>query len=348
MRRYIHEKHVLKKYVSYSTVTNGVRLASAGIIVTTASLLVAATAVTPIKPAISHDFAAPAVVDTGESYYAYSTESTYSGRRWHVPIQRADQLNGPWSPIGDAMPTAPGWAVRDAGGDTGVSAPEVAPTPDGWLLYFVARSAAANAQCIGTAIASAPSGPFRPTRAPLVCQPGGVDSIDPQSFIDDDGSRYLLYASGATRTTIWLQPTTPDGLRTVGAPSALISADRPDEHGIVEAPALIRHGGQYVLFYSGNTFDSGHYFENYATASTLAGPFRKHPGDLVNRASLGGRWPDTGGGTVVRGDPDQLVFHATTEPGVRSMFVAALGWDDDDNPTVDLDDGLTHRFAPTD
>jgi hypothetical protein len=50
----------------------------------------------------------------------------------------------------------------------------------------------------------------------------------------------------------------------------LIQADRADEDRIVEAPAMIRHGGTYVLFYSGNAYNSGRYFGNYATADACA------------------------------------------------------------------------------
>jgi beta-xylosidase len=173
-----------------------------------------------------------------------------------------------------------------------------------------------------------------------------VDSIDPQAFTDRDGQRYLLYASGAHQTTIWLQRTTPDGLALLGGRRALITADRPDESNIVEAPALIAHGSEYVLFYSGNTFNSGKYFVNYATAPSLAGPFRKNAGQFVNRNTMGGAYASPGGQSVLVGpDDDQLVFHASTGPGRRAMFVAELSWGPTGQPVVDLRDGLTHRYA---
>lgn len=331
--------------MSRSTLAGWLRIAAAGLIVAVVAFLVAATAITPITPAIARDFPDPAVLVSDDGYFAYSTASMYDHRLWHVPVQRADDPTGDWTVVGDAMPDDPGWALHSAGGTVDITAPEVTTTGRGYLLYYVARSAAANAQCVGTALAPVPTGPFRPTPAPLVCQTDYVDSIDPQSFTDLDGHRYLLYASGQTRTTIWLQPVSPDGLALAGPRHALISADRPDEHNIVEAPALVRRGSEYVLFYSGDTFNSGAYFTNYAIAPALSGPYAKHDGQFLNRDVLGGRWPDPGGQTVVPGDPDYLVFHASTGPHVRAMFAAGLTWGPDGRPTLDLAHGITHQYA---
>jgi arabinan endo-1,5-alpha-L-arabinosidase len=345
------------------------RLGTAAAAVIMVIMLVAATAVTSIQPAIPGNFPDPAVLSVDGDYYAYSTASTYGNRFWHVPVQRSGELDSGWSPVGDALPTLPGWVLRDAHGDGNVTAPEVTRRTDGrYLLYFVARSVSQGAQCIGTALSGDPAGPFTAAPAPLICQPGYVDSIDPQAFTDVDGRHYLLYAAGQTRTTIWLQQLTPDGTAPVGPRRGLITADRPDEANIVEAPSLVRHGSgsqaEYVLFYSGDTFDSGHYFVNYAVAPSLAGPFAKSAGQLINRDSLGGRYPDTGGQTVLsqghdsdRDDPDDgpagiadsgpdsIIFHATTAPHVRAMFVAGLTWDPRGRPIVDLDHGLTHRYS---
>jgi arabinan endo-1,5-alpha-L-arabinosidase len=193
-----------------------------------------------------------------------------------------------------------------------VSAPEVTRRGVGdYLLYFVARSAALEAQCIGFALATRPAGPFRPATGPLICQ-SGVDSIDPQGFADTDGAHYLLYASGRHVTTIWLQRIAEDRVTPLGPRRALISADRPEEAHIVEAPSLLKHGSTYFLFYSGNTYNSGAYFINDATSSSAFGPFVKRPGEFLSRASLAGFYTNPGGQSVVRGPHgDYLVFHAS-------------------------------------
>jgi beta-xylosidase len=330
--------------MSVMALENRLRIVTVLVVVIFLTLLVGATALTQIQPTIHRDFPDPAVLMSSGDYYAYSTGSGYQNQFWHVPVQRSVDLAGGWRTLGDAMPALPDWIVRDAHGDGNVSAPEVGEFGSGYVLYFVARSASQNAECIGTAVGDSPSGPFRPTQMPLICQPNFVDSIDPQVFTDDGGNRYLLYASGQHQTTIWLQQVTRDGLGVVGERRALISADRPDESNIVEAPSLIRHGAQFVLFYSGNAYNSGKYFINYATAPTLIGPYVKAPGQFVNQATLGGRYPNPGGQTVIGDTPAELLFHATTGPGARSMFVAGLSWDPSGRPVVDVNNGLTHRY----
>lgn len=117
----------------------------------------------------------------------------------------------------------------------------------GYLMYFTARSVRSKIQCIGTATAGSPIGPFAATPHPLVCRPHHttVDAIDPAAFTDTDGTHYLLYSSGALyptvtpRTAIWLQRTSRNGQHVRGRPLRLIVADRADEAHIVEAPSLI-------------------------------------------------------------------------------------------------------------
>jgi hypothetical protein len=42
----------------------------------------------------------------------------------------------------------------------------------------------------------------------------------------------------------------------------MIRSDRLDEAHMVESPSLVRHGDNYVLFYSGDAYNSGSYFIN--------------------------------------------------------------------------------------
>jgi beta-xylosidase len=291
----------------------------------------------PIGPVISHDFPDPGLPRAGGAYYTYSTMSRYGAALWHVPVARATRVTGRWRVLRDAMPQLPAWVDQTPPGHGDVWAPDVSArdTRDdgGYLLYFTARSAQGKIQCIGTATAHSPIGPFTPAPHPLVCRPHNttVDVIDPAAFTDTDGAHYLLYSSaalspgGTARTAIWLQPTSRDGQRLRGTPRGLIAADRADEAHIVEAPALIRHGRRYVLFYSGNAFTSGRYFLNYATATPLRERFDQHPAQLLNAAKLNGADQNPGGADVLSTPYDNfLVFHAYTTPSIRSLFEVGL------------------------
>jgi arabinan endo-1,5-alpha-L-arabinosidase len=287
----------------------------------------------PIAPVIDRDFPDPDVLTVDGGYYAYSTNSIYDGALVHVPVARAAALTGPWTSVGDALPTLPGWA---APGPT-VWAPELAEAPGGgYLLFFTARHAARGVQCIGVAGAPDPAGPFQPigTDAVIGATDDG-DSIDAETATGPDGTRYLIYKSGRTSSTMWLQRLAADGYTPEGPRTALIHSDRPEEANIVEAPSLVRHGGRYVLFYSANTFDSGRYFVNYATAAHLSGPYVKAPGQLLNRDTIGGAYRNPGHEDVVSTpDGDRIVFHASLDATTRALFVAALGWTDGGRPSV--------------
>ena len=286
-----------------------------------------------IKPSIPHDFPDPTVVSVGGTYYAYSTASRYGAKLFHVPVLSSPSLTGGWGDARDALPELPAWVGDTAADEGSVWAPAVTPRDDGYLLYFTARSANQHTHCIGIARAWSPQGPFHSLGShPLVCQPGDVETVDPKPFTDTDGRNYLLYsASRQGSDTIWLQQLTADGTATVGDRRAVIRADRTDEDHIVEAPAMARRGGKYVLFYSGNAYNSGRYFVNYATANALCDEFIKRRGQFINQHTLHDTYPNPGGQDVLHAHRhDFLVFHAYTSPTRRAMFVAELDWNDHD------------------
>lgn len=285
----------------------------------------------PIEPAIPHDFPDPTVLSIGGTYYAYSTASRYGAKTFHVPVRSSTSLTGGWSQARDAMPELPAW-VDETVGEGNVWAPAVTARGEGYLLYFTARSASQHTQCIGVARAWMPEGPFHSVGShPLVCQPEDNDTIDPKPFTDTEGTHYLLYsASRQGNATIWLQRLNAEGTGTIGHRRAVIQADRADEDHIVEAPAMVRHDGKYVLFYSGNSYNSGRYFINYATADALCDEFVKHQGQLLNQHTLGDVYQNPGGQDVLHTHRhDFLVFHAYITPTRRAMFVAELNWNNE-------------------
>jgi arabinan endo-1,5-alpha-L-arabinosidase len=313
--------------------------------------LVAATTPVSVRPVIGRDFPDPNVLAVGGSYYAYSTASHYGTHVRHVPVVHASALQGTWTDVGDAMPELPSWVRKDATGEGSVWAPDVSARDEGgYLLYFTARAAEPiNVQCIGAALSRSPKGPFHPVgNAPLICHPEERDSIDPKAFTDVDGKRYVLYTSGAKSETIWAQPVSHDGLTAIGNRRALIKADRPEEANIVESPALVRKGNEYVLFYSANAYNSGKYFVNYATANSLNGPFEKSPGAMLDKNTFGGALANPGGEDVIYvGGRHYLIFHAYIKPLRRSMFVAGLRWSNG-KPSVEMNVQARETDEPTD
>lgn len=278
---------------------------------------------------LDSDAADPDVARVGDTYYLYATST--GGRR--VPVRSAKSLTGPWSASRDAMPANAAWSTG-----RNYWAPEVRELgPQDFRLYFTAQDRASGRQCIGVASATSPTGPFVPADRPLQCDAAEGGAIDASTFRDDDGSLYLVYKNDGNAirrpTSLWLQRLSGDGKRFVGERTRLLSNDSPQEHGIIEAPVLVKRGGRYVLLYSGGEYWNGTYFTSYATSTSLRGAYTKAFRPLMTNASLGQRVDGPGGQDVVSTPQgDRIVFHGWRNPeghnGGRAGYVADLGFPD--------------------
>ena len=86
-----------------------------------------------------------------------------------------------------------------------------------------------------------------------MCQPHLGGSIDPQPFVDSDGTAYLLWKADAIGQTshLFAQRLRPDGLALAGDPVALLRRDTGWEWPLIENPALFAADGAYLLMYFG-------------------------------------------------------------------------------------------------
>ncbi|WP_083753674.1 family 43 glycosylhydrolase [Actinosynnema sp. ALI-1.44] len=282
----------------------------------------AATAAVPPKAVITANFPDPDVLQVGSTYYAYST-SSQAGR---VQVASAPSASGPWTVHGDALPNKPVWA-----GNGGFWAPDVSRRADGrYLMYFTGPSAAVGRMCLGAATSASPTGPFTATGAnPLVCNAAEGGDIDPSSFVDTNGTRYLLYKNDGNAVgkpaIVWLQQVQADGVTFVGGRTELIRNDRPEEAGVIEAPVLVRRASQYVLFYSGGSYVNNGYFTNYAVSPSITGRYTKAFRPLMTTATFDGAVQGPGGADA---HPDRIFFHGWVN-NARYMYVAELGWAND-------------------
>jgi beta-xylosidase len=213
-------------------------------------------------------------------------------------------------------------------------------------MYFSARHRESDAQCIGAATSNAPEGPFSPIEGePLVCPISEGGAIDPATFTEDGGQRYLLWKTDGNccglDTWITIQKLSLDGLRLEGTPTKLIRQDQSWEGDVIEAPTLWRRDGRYYLFYSANWYDE-HYAIGYATSPNLLGPYQKLPDPLLRTTEEqdvvgpGGQdLVDLGGGTTL------LIYHSWSEQSTyRGMNLDPLSWDGG-TPSVHLTCGLS-------
>lgn len=283
----------------------------------------------PIDPGSSWpwDFPDPSVLPDGGLYYAYATEA---GPVKVQTLVSPDLVHWTW--LGDSLGPLPAWS------DPGrVWAPSVWYLGGHYVMYYTTDVAALDRQCVSVATSRVPSGPFLDlSTAPLVCHPWLGGSIDPYPYLDASGAPWLAWkAQGVSRSVpaaIYTQRLTPDGTALAGPAQRLLTVSQPWEGHTVEAPAMVRYGGTYFLFYSGNDWWTSRYAEGFAVCSGPAGPCRKPlayplwsshrlesgPGSAAVFSPAPGRW--------------ELAFHSWTAPAVgypdgsRSLHLARLGF----------------------
>ena len=285
-----------------------------------------------VNPVIGQDFPDPDALKVGDTYYVYATNS--AGKN----IQEAKSSDlVRWQMLDDALPQLPGWA-RATFGLTW--APEVTTYDDNktFMMYFVSRDRASDKQCIGAATSDNPEGPFKPVGdKALICQVDQGGSIDPSSFMDDDGTRYVLWKNDGNccgfDTYLYIQKVAPDGLTLEGEPTKLIKEDKAWEGRLIEAPTLWKQNGKYYLFYSANDYASANYAIGYAVADNVLGPYTKPQNkplfatDFKNGAAIGPGGQDI----VLDKDGETWMLYHSWGPGIayRQMQIDELVWEGD-------------------
>jgi arabinan endo-1,5-alpha-L-arabinosidase len=278
--------------------------------------------------AIDQDFPDPDVLQTGDGYYAYAT----NGAGFNVQTARSDDL-GSWDVLAaDALPQLPAWALP---GKTW--APDVSEfAPGQFVMYFTAANKSPQAQCIGAATSGSAEGPFVAAETGAIVCPGDEGgAIDASTFVDDDGTRYLVWKNDGNCCGLdtWLQiaPLSADGLALAGETTKLLVQTEDWEGDLIEAPTLVKRDGVYVLLYSANDYGGDSYATGYATAPSVVGPYTKADGPLLSTRSSDGRYLGPGGQDVVTAPDgsDRLVFHSWDSLYIqRGMNVVPLGWKD--------------------
>jgi hypothetical protein len=268
---------------------------------------------------VHEDFPDPDVFEKNGTWYAYSTNNG----RGHLPVATAPSANGPWTIRGDAMPGGPSSSWAQPGRTW---APDVYPNSDGtFTLTYTAWHKASGRQCVGVAKANSALGPFTPVGdQPLFCPLDLGGAIDANTFVANDGTRYLVWKNDGNAigkpSTLWLTRTANNGTTAVGGNSALISSN-----GVIEAPDLVQRGSKFVLFFSGGGYNDCNYLTSYATATTLTGPWTVAQRPLMTTASFDNHVCGPGGADFVG---DRVFLHGWVN-NTRHLFVADVGWVND-------------------
>ena len=276
-------------------------------------------AATYVNPVLDADFPDPTVIKAPDGfYYGYATQTQRAGKWINIQLARSSDLVH-WQYLGDALPAKPGWAATTQD----FWAPHVLRDGARYIMYFSAKPDTSDERhglCLGVATANSPLGPFVDMGRPLRCGSGFVN-IDPMAF-DDPVSRKRLLYWGSGFEPIKVQELGRDRMSFApgSAPKDLVWPS-PNKSGfpvLVEGSWLVRHGGYYYLFYSGDNCcgPKADYAVMVARSRTATGPFetleqatgKPHSIILEKR----GPWIAPGHNSVVTdgAGQDWIVYHA--------------------------------------
>jgi GH43 family beta-xylosidase len=259
------------------------------------------------NPVVPFDCPDPGVIVLPSASQADHTRFAMVCTGGSFPIRISDDLVT-WKSAPGAAILPSGKAAWSANGGRNW-APEIHKVGATYVAYYTAVNGN-NVLSIGCASATDPFGPYTDRGSPLVEASVGV--IDATFFEDTDGKRYLYYKidgnSVGQRTPIYVRELSADGLSFAPGSSAVevLNNDQATwEGGVVEAPWVVKHGGDYVMFYSGNVYDD-RYRTGVAKAKSPKGPFTKRSTPiLANNA----KWVGPGHGTVLHLHGRDWFFH---------------------------------------
>jgi xylan 1,4-beta-xylosidase len=308
----------------------------------------AAQTSTYTNPVIAGDFPDPSVIRTGRDYWATATTGDWEP---HFPILHSTDLVN-WSAAGAVFQTPPSWAKGD------FWAPEIASDRGRFFVYYTARRddgpKKVGTLCVAVATAPAPTGPYT-DRGPLVCQiseRGGVGSIDAFFIRDEAGQPYLIWKADGNDaepdqpTSIYAQPLSEDGTKLTGKRKEILRNTASWEKNVTEGSAIIRRGGWFYHFYSGNACCGRgcDYALGVARSRKLLGPWEKNPANPI--LSENETWQCPGHGTIVTTEDgrDFLLYHAyPRRAGAftvgREALLDEIKWNDDGWPSINAGHG---------
>ena len=328
---------------------------------------VARPAPTYSNPVIDADFPDPAVLRAPDgTYYAYATQTIRDGRWIDIQVAHSRDLIH-WQALGDALPQKPAWASSTQD----FWAPHVIRAGRRYIMYFSAKPDSSDERhglCLGVATASAPAGPFVDIGHPLECGAGFVN-IDPMEYDDPATGKHLLYW-GSGFEPLKVRELASDLLSFApgSKPIELVwpNAVKGTFPVLVEGSWLLRHGGYYYLFYSGDNCcgPKANYTVMVARSKHATGPFQtlEQATGAPHSIILGkrGKWIAPGHNSVItdRAGNDWIVYHAvdvrrpsekpSDQPNTRRVMLIdrilwRQGWPVIDGPTAERTIGPVTR-----
>jgi arabinan endo-1,5-alpha-L-arabinosidase len=293
----------------------------------------------------------PSIIRQGSTYYAFTTDVLGLPPGNYLPIRCSqDKIN--WTACASIFSSAmPSWVVAKVPGIIGLWAPDVSFFNGLYHVYYAGSTLGSQQSVIGlvtntTLDATDPAYKWVDQGEVLATNPGDdANAIDPNIFIDTDGSVWLTYGSywsGIKQRQI--DPFT--GMLLASNSTRYNLATRPGvPNNPIEGASLVHHGNYYYLFVSidyccNQSVATDNYKEAVGRSTSPHGPFTDEEG--TSMLDGGGtvllqsdaNWSGTGGGTAyldsTNGD-SLIVFHALNlnQNGAMVMWIKSLDWTGD-------------------
>jgi len=281
------------------------------------------------NPIVAENCPDPHVLNVDGTFYMVSTSHVLPA----FPIRASTNLVD-WHEMGVSVFTRanrPKWATGH------FWAPEMHRVGEYYVVYYTARSRFTGRLCIGASVARDPIGPYRDIGRPLVST--AVTVLDSTFFRDDDGRQYLYWKAdagpGDPSGPINVQELRPDGLKVIGERWEIARNDLAWEERLIEAPAIVKRGEFYYLFYSGGAFNSRSYAVGVARSTSPTSGFEKR-GEPILRGS--DEWQGPGHNSIVTHEGnDYIVYHAWEGErfqNVRPGLIDRIDWGEDGWPSI--------------
>jgi xylan 1,4-beta-xylosidase len=209
------------------------------------------------NPVLKGFFPDPSVIRVGDDYYLVNSTFQYFPA---IVISHSRDLVH-WRQIGHAVTDLSALDLVNLDDSRGIWAPDIAYY-DGTFYIVATYRLNATAQQHILMTSDRPEGPYS---KPVVVYEGG---IDPAFFIDDDGSRYLLFNNAATIIRL-----NDDCTRAVGKPTQIWTGTGKNSP---EGPHVFKKDGYYYVILAEGGTGYGHSI-TAARSKNLFGPYKACP-----------------------------------------------------------------------